>query len=90
MSQLADEFVESQGEEKKMDETKAPATAVKTTIHYGAESRIEVWTAGPHAAAGIVLDALLGVDDGDKEFTSITVVPNAQDVPPQPSDEPSD
>jgi hypothetical protein len=81
---IADDIIDQEKGRKMGEEPNT--TAVKTTIHYGAESRVEVWTAGPHAAAGIVLDALLGVDDGDKEFTSITVVPNAQDVPKMPSD----
>ena len=51
---------------------------VKVTVHYGADSQLEVWFEGPHAAAGMVLDFLLKNDD---RITSLSVVPNPQDFP---------
>ena len=51
---------------------------VKVTVHYGADTQLEIWFEGPHAAAGMVLDFLL---KGEKNMTSITVVPNPEDIP---------
>lgn len=54
---------------------------VKVTLHYGSESQTEIWLFGPHAAAGVVLDALMGLTGAGEEITSVTVVPNPTDMP---------
>lgn len=62
------------------------ANVTKVTAHYGADMTTEVWFEGPHGAAGWVLDMLLGLTESDLEITSITVVPNAEDVPRTPQE----
>lgn len=58
--------------------------AVKVTAHYGADTQVEIWFEGPHAAAGMVLDFLLGFNSGREDITSLTVVPNPTDIPNVP------
>lgn len=74
MSNIVDKI-----EDKVRGEKKVKAT--KITVHYENELQMEVWFEGPHAAAGWVLDLLLGHTESDLDPLSITVVPNAQDVP---------
>jgi hypothetical protein len=55
----------------------------------GHEHIVEIWTDGPHAAAGHVLDALMGVYSKPAPTDTIAqrvpmrleIVPNAPDVP---------
>lgn len=54
---------------------------VKVTLHYGADMQTEIWVAGPHAGIGVALDALMGLHDTNHDLTSITIVPNPNDVP---------
>jgi hypothetical protein len=64
--------------------------ATKIKMVYAADSAdvhitehvIEVWTDGPHAAAGHVLDALLGSYNERKQVPMrMEIVPNAPDMP---------
>jgi hypothetical protein len=72
---ITDDIIDkARGEGKKME-------AVKVTAHYGADTQVEIWFEGPHAATGMVLDFLLGYTSSEPELTSLTVTPNPKDIP---------
>lgn len=74
MSNIVNKVEEAVKGEKKLK-------ATKITVYYENNMSMEIWFEGPHAAAGWVLDLLLGHTESDLDPLSITVVPDAQDVP---------